>query len=76
MGKGRDKRRRNKRREEVRIYKSEPSGGGFLDPFDPYASVPAPLTPKPSPRSGAVALPEPGDADLFLPEAIGVRFSK
>jgi hypothetical protein len=75
MGTGRDKRRRNKRKDEVRIYKSEPSGGGFLDPFDPDAPVLAPLKPKPSRRSGAVALPQPDKPELLFPDAIGVRFS-
>jgi hypothetical protein len=64
MGKGRDKRRRSaKRKDEGRMYKSEPPGSGFLDPFDPFAHVLAPLKPKPSLRSGAVALPEPVDDD-------------
>jgi hypothetical protein len=76
MGKGRDKRRRNKRKDEVRIYKSEPSGGGFLDPFDPNAPVRAPLKPKPSLRSGAIALPEPDAHEPFITEFIGVQFSK
>ena len=76
MGKGRDKRRRNKRKDEVRIYKSEPSGGGFLDPFDPYATVRAPLKPKPPFRSGAIALPEPNEPEPFIAEFIGVRLSK
>jgi hypothetical protein len=75
MGKGRDKRRRNKVKDEVRIYKSEPSGGGFLDPFDPYAPVRAPLKPKLSLRSGAIALPEPDEPEPFIPEFIGERFS-
>ena len=76
MGKGRDKQRRNKRKDEVRIYKSEPSGSGFLDPFDPYAPVRAPLKPKPSLRSGAIALPEPDEPEPFITESIDVRFSK
>lgn len=73
MGKGRDKRRRTKHKDEVRIYKSEPPGSGSL-PLDPYAPVHAPLKPKPSSRSGAIALAEP--KELEFSEAIGVRISK
>ena len=77
MGKGRDKRRRKaNRKDEVRTYEVEPLGGGFLDPPDPYAPVRAPLKPKPSLHSGAIALPEPDEPDLFHPQAIGVSFPK
>ena len=76
MGKGRDKRRRKtKGKEEVRIAKGELSGEPF-GPFDPHAPVFAPLKPKPSLRSGGIALPEPEGSDIFLLEAIGVRLSK
>ena len=70
MGKGRDKRRRSaKRTAQMRTPtpQAEPQGEGPVDPFDPYAHVLVPLKPKPSPRSGAVALPEPDD-ELFLAE--------
>jgi len=57
MGKGRDRRRRKaKRKVEVCATKADPFGG---DLFDPYAPVRAPLRPKPSPRSGAIALIQP-----------------
>ena len=54
MGKGRDKRRRNasRHKDEARTAKAEPMGG---DSFGPYSSVRAPLTPRPSPRSGAIS---------------------
>jgi hypothetical protein len=80
MGKGRDKRRRNaKRKDEVRpvkaeVAKAQPMGGETLGPIDPYAAVLAPLKPRPSLRSGAVALPEP--TEPLLTEAIGVKHSK
>lgn len=71
MGKGRDRRRRTaKRKHEVRPTKVE-SGGESLGSIDPYAPVLARLKPKPSLRSGAIALPEPDEPE-FLPEAIGV----
>ena len=77
MGKGRDKRRRKtKGKEEVRIAKGEPLSGEPFGPFDPYAPVFAPLKPKPSLRSGGIALPEPEGSEVFLSEAISVRFSK
>ena len=78
MGKGRDKRRRKAKGEEVvRTYKSDPLGGGFFDPSDPpYAQVHAPLKPKPSLRSGAIALPEPDESEYSISEVVGVRFSK
>jgi hypothetical protein len=66
MGKGRDKRRRDaKRTARMRATKAEPLGGEPLGPVDPYAHVLAPLKPKPSPRSGAIALPEPDDESFF-----------
>lgn len=77
MGKGRDKRRRNtKGKVEVRIAKGEPLSGEPFGPFDPYARVFAPLKPKPFPRSGGIALPEPGESEYFHSEAIGVRLLK
>jgi hypothetical protein len=76
MGKGRDKRRpKTKRKDEVHTAKAEPLGGESFGPFDPYAPVFAPLKPKPSLRSGAIALPQPDEPELFLSEAIGIRFS-
>jgi hypothetical protein len=70
MGKGRDKRRRNaKRTARMRATQPQPPSGDPIDPFDPYAHVLAPLQPKPSPRFGAVALPEPDDEeDSFFAE--------
>jgi len=76
MGKGRDKRRCNaKRKGKVYAAKAEPLGGESFGPFDPHAPVLAPLKPKPSLRSNAIALPQPDEPEIFLPEAIG-RFSK
>ncbi len=75
MGKGRDKRRR-KRKEIIRTDKVEPFSGESFGPAGPYAPVRAPLKPKPSPRSGATALPEPDEPDRFHPEFMGVRNSK
>ena len=77
MGKGRDKRRRKtKGKEQVRIAKGEPLSGEPLGPFDPYARVFAPLKPKPSLRSGGIALPEPEGSEVFLSKVISVRLSK
>ena len=78
MGKGRDKRRKAKRRDEVCAGRPALFGGGesFGSSLDPYAAVPAPLKPKPSLRSGAIALPQPEVADPFLPEPAVARFSK
>lgn len=74
MGKGRDKRRRTaKRKHEVHTAKSEPLGGESFGPLDPYAPVRVPLKPKPSLRSGAIALPEPDEPEFLLSEAIHVR---
>jgi hypothetical protein len=76
VGKGRDKRRRKtKGKEEVRIAKGEPLSGEPLGPFDPYVPVFAPLKPKPSSRSGGIALAEPEESEYFLSEATGVRLS-
>jgi hypothetical protein len=73
MGKGRDKRRRTaKSNHEVRPAKVE-SGGESLGSIDPYARVLAPLKPKPSLRSGAIALHEPDEPELLLSDAISVR---
>ena len=87
MGKGRDKRRRKtKRKEEVRTAKPrrftgplaqpEPLGGEAFGPFDPYAPVLAPLKPKPSLRSGAIALPQPEEPELSPLEAVGVKLTE
>ena len=77
MGKGRDKRRRkSKGKEEVRIAKGEPLSGEPFGPFDPYAPVFALLKPKPSLRSGGIALPEPEGSEVFLSGAIGVKLSR
>jgi hypothetical protein len=73
MGKGRDKRRRaTKRKDEAHPAKTGGEPSGLIDP---YAPVFAPLKPKPSIRSGAIALPEPDEPEV-LPEARGVRFRK
>ena len=72
MGKGRDKRRR-KRKELIRTDRVEPFGGEPFGPPGPYAPVRAPLKPKPSPRSGAISLPEPDEHDRFLPEFTDVN---
>lgn len=77
MGKGRDKRRRKtKHKDAVHIPKGDPFSGEAFGPFDPYASVPAALKPRPSLRSGAIALPEPEVPDGSFLEAMGVRLSK
>jgi len=77
MGKGRDKRRRKtKGKEEAHRAKGEPFSGEPFGPFDPHAAVLAPLKPKPSLRSGGIALPEPEGSEVFLSEAISVRFSR
>jgi len=77
MGKGRDKRRRKtKGKEEFRIAKADPLSGEPFGPFDPYAPVFAPLKPKPSLRSGGIALPEPEESESFLSETVCVRSSK
>lgn len=65
MGKGRDKRRR-KQKEVARPVKVERPPAEPLGPQDPYAPVLAPLKPRPSHRSGAVALPEPDEAEDVL----------
>lgn len=79
MGKGRDKRRR-KHKEPGRPAYTAPARGPSLAPPEvppaPLASVLAPLKPKPSLRSGAIALPEPDEPEAFFPELIGVRMSK
>jgi hypothetical protein len=56
MGKGRDKRR--VKHKEVVPAPPEPEV-----PPTQFASVPAPLNPKPSPLSGAIALPEPDEPE-------------
>jgi hypothetical protein len=75
MGKGRDKRRRKtKHKVEVRMAKPHPPGGEPFDLIDPYAPVLAPLRPRPSLRSGTVALPEPERSELSFLDAIGIKF--
>ena len=70
MAHGRDKRRSNaKRTARMRATLPAPQAQGPVDPPpDPYAPVLAPLKPKPSPRTGAVALPEPDDEEDSLAE--------
>jgi hypothetical protein len=65
MGKGRDKRRR-KSTPPFRPLKVEPPSP---DPLAPFASVLSPLRPRPTLCSGAVALPEPDEAEI-LPDLI------
>ena len=72
MGKGRDK-RRHKSKEVVSPAKVEPPRPEPEAPPAQFASVPAPLNPKPSPLSGAIALPEPDDSEDLTPELIGVE---
>jgi hypothetical protein len=47
----------------MRAIQSQPQGQEPVDPHDPYPHVLAPVKPKPSPRSDAMALPEPVDDD-------------
>jgi hypothetical protein len=74
MGKGRDRRRR-KNKEPFRPARIAPPPVQPLAspeaPPEGHAFVMAPIKPKPSPRSGAIALPEPEEAEL-VPEFIGV----
>jgi hypothetical protein len=82
MGKGRDKRRRKaKGKDEVRVAKGAAGSGEPFGLFDPDASVSTRLKPKPTIRSGGVALPEPAllepeESEAVFREAISVRFSK
>jgi hypothetical protein len=72
MGKGRDK-RRHKHEEVVRPAKIEPPKREPEAPPAQFASVPAPLKPKPSPLSGAIALPEPDAPEDLTPDFIGIE---
>jgi hypothetical protein len=64
MGKGRDKRKRRERKAAKRGSHKRMAEPPFNDSFnDPDAPVYALVKPKPSLRSGAIALPEPDDMD-------------
>lgn len=75
MGKGRDKRRRKAKKQNVatraevaRAYAEAEATLRRRDPpalDEPHAPVLAPLKPKPYNRSGAVALPQPESDDTF-----------
>jgi hypothetical protein len=71
MGKGRNKRRR-KLKDVVRPAKVEPPPAEPLSPADPDAPVLSPLKPRPSLRSGAVALAEPDEQEDILQDLVGV----
>ncbi len=75
MGKGRDK-RRHKPKEAAPLAKVEPPRPEPEAPPAQLASVPAPLSPKPSRLSGAIALPEPDEPEDRTPELIGLQISK
>ncbi len=67
MSKGRDKRKRlAKKREAVQPSKTEAPPPADLQAGDPDALVRSPLKPKPHRNSGAVALPEPEEAEQEL----------
>ena len=82
MGKGRDKRRRKTKKNEtnkphqkpVPVVSSSPDDSPSLG--DPDALVYAPLKPKPTPRSGAVAMPEPHDGEDAFAAIAPPRISK
>ncbi len=82
MGKGRDKRRRKAKRDKAtrrdgRLPRiAEPPRGDPSSSNDPDASISAPLKPKPHPRSGAIALPEPDDPQEAFAKTEPVRISK
>jgi hypothetical protein len=87
MGKGRDKRRLKAKRDKATRDKAtrrddrlpriaEPSRDDSASSNDPDAPVSAPLKPKPHPRSGAIALPEPDDPDDAFAKTEPVRISK
>ena len=71
MGKGRDKRRRKTKQQNLavrgeiaRAYAEAEVALRLLNsPEEPDAPVLAPLKPTPNPRAGAVALPEPESDD-------------
>ena len=75
MGKGRDKRRRKAKKQNLatraevaRAYAEAEATLRRRNPppiDEPDAPVRAPLTPKPNLHSGAVALPEPESDDVF-----------
>ena len=75
MGKGRDKRRRKEKKQNLatraeiaRAYAEAEATLGRRNPpalEEPNAPVLAPLKPKPNLRSGAVALPEPESDGAF-----------
>jgi len=73
MGKGRDKRRRKAKKQNLPRGEITRAHAGLKETLrrrdppaleEPDAPVLAPLKPKPNPRSGAVALPEP-ESDAF-----------
>jgi hypothetical protein len=82
MGKGRDKRKRKAkgRKTEKRVENltrvAEPPRDDSSSSSDPDAPVYAPLKPQPRPRSGAIALPEPVDAEESFTKIEAVRISK
>jgi hypothetical protein len=82
MGKGRDKRRRKAKKNETKTSHQLPVRVGSAPPGDPPslgdpdATVYAPLRPKPTPRSGAMALPEPHDAGDTFAALSPIRISK
>jgi hypothetical protein len=74
MGKGRDKRRRTAKKQNIatraeiaRAYTEAEAALRRRNPpaLEPDAPVLAPLKPKPNPRSGAVALPQPESDGAF-----------
>jgi hypothetical protein len=75
MGKGRNK-RRHKHKEVIRRLKAEPPLPEPEAPPAQFDSVPAPLNPKPSPLSGAIALAEPDESDSLTPDLIGVEVAR
>ena len=50
--------------------------GESAGPIDPYAPVPVPNKPNPHARSGAVAVPEPDEADDAIVAAVGANNPK
>jgi hypothetical protein len=76
MGKGRDKRRRKRRKAKTVEDPKRMAGPPMNDLNDPDATVYAALKPKPRPRSGAIALPEPDDTDDVFANLNTARISK
>jgi hypothetical protein len=70
MGKGRDKRRRLGYAAPHSVKAAPPE---VEPPEDPEAFVLAPLKPKPSAGSGAIALPEPDEPESSFVEFVGNR---